>query len=71
MKRALSAVAAAVVVSMMALFLGRLWYDTPDNAVGYAKHYSRSHDAVIRVYDAAGKVIDYARLRFGRHGRIL
>ena len=24
---------------------------------GYAKSYSRSHDAVIRVYDAAGNVI--------------
>ena len=31
---------------------GRLWYAEPDatsNAVGYAKFYSRSHDAVIRV----------------------
>jgi hypothetical protein len=37
---------------------GRLWYDTPDNAVGYAMHYSRSHDAVIRVYDDAGNVIE-------------
>ena len=27
------------------------------NAVGYAKFYSRSHDAVIRVYDAADNVI--------------
>jgi hypothetical protein len=36
---------------------GRLWYDTPDNAIGYAMHSSRSHDAVIRVYDAAGDVI--------------
>ena len=36
---------------------GRLWYDTPDNAVGYAMHYSRSHDAVIRVYDDADNVI--------------
>jgi hypothetical protein len=34
---------------------GRLWYDTPDNAIGYAMHSSRSHDAVIRVYDAAGR----------------
>jgi len=25
------------------------------NAVGYAKFYSRSHDAVIRVYDEAGE----------------
>ena len=22
---------------------GRLWYDTPDNAIGYAMHRSRSH----------------------------
>jgi hypothetical protein len=36
---------------------GRLWYDTPDHAIGYAEHYSRSHDTVIRVYDAAGAVI--------------
>ena len=28
------------------------------NAIGYAKHYSRSHDAVIRVYDEAGNVIE-------------
>ena len=28
---------------------GRLWYDTPENAIGYAMHSSRSHDAVIRV----------------------
>ena len=37
---------------------GGLWYDTPDNAIGYAMHSSRSHDAVIRVYDAAGNVIE-------------
>ena len=30
---------------------GRLWCDTPDNAIGYAMHSSRSHDAVIRVYE--------------------
>src|SRR5262249_37159923 len=30
---------------------GQLWYDTPDNAIGYALHSSRSHHAVIRVYD--------------------
>ena len=28
------------------------------NAIGYAEHRSRSHDAVIRVYDAAGNVIE-------------
>ena len=40
---------------------GRLWYDglnVISNAVGYAEHFSRSHDAVIRVYDAAGNVIE-------------
>jgi hypothetical protein len=37
---------------------GRLWYDTPDNAIGYTMHSSRSHDAVIRVYDDAGYVIE-------------
>jgi hypothetical protein len=35
-----------------ALPFGRLWYGTPDNTIGYAMHSSRSHDAVIRVYDA-------------------
>ena len=30
---------------------GRLWYDTPADAIGYAMHSSRSHDAVIRVYE--------------------
>jgi hypothetical protein len=28
------------------------------NAIEYAKHRSRSHDAVIRVYDDAGNVIE-------------
>ena len=37
---------------------GRLWYDTPDNVVGYAMHSSRLHDAVIRVYDANGNVVE-------------
>jgi hypothetical protein len=36
---------------------GRLWYGEP-NAIGYAKFRSRSHDTVIRVYDAAGNVIE-------------
>jgi hypothetical protein len=30
---------------------GRLWYAKPDDAVSYAEHYSRSHDAVIRSFD--------------------
>jgi hypothetical protein len=28
------------------------------NAIGYAKFFSRSHDAVIRVYDEAGNVVE-------------
>jgi hypothetical protein len=29
-----------------------------ENAIGFATFFSRSHDAVIRVYDEAGNVID-------------
>jgi hypothetical protein len=39
------------------LLFGGLWYGEPD-AISYAKFNSRSHDAVIRVYDAAGNVIE-------------
>jgi hypothetical protein len=44
-----------------ALPFGRLWYGEPNaisNAIGYAKFRSRSHDALIRVYDDAGTVIE-------------
>ena len=40
---------------------GRLWYGEPNaisNAIGYAMQYSRSADAVIRVYDKAGNVME-------------
>ena len=40
---------------------GALWYGEPDaisNAVHSAKFFSNSHDAVIRVYDEAGNVIE-------------
>jgi RHS repeat-associated protein len=43
-----------------ALPFGRLWYDGPNaisSAIDYAKFFSRSHDAVIRVYDEAGKSV--------------
>lgn len=43
-----------------ALPFGGLWYAGPEaasNAIDYAKFRSRSHDAVIRVYDDAGKLI--------------
>ena len=41
-----------------ALPFGRLWYGEADDAIDYAKHRSRSHDAVIRVCDESGSVID-------------
>jgi hypothetical protein len=44
-----------------ALPFGRLWYGEPNavsNAVDYAKFFSRSYDAVIRVYDETGNVIE-------------
>jgi hypothetical protein len=40
---------------------GRLWYvqlNALSNAIGYAMHDSRSHDAVIRVCDDASNVIE-------------
>jgi hypothetical protein len=40
---------------------GRLWYGEPNaigNAIGYARHRSPSHHAVICVYDAVGNVIE-------------
>jgi hypothetical protein len=40
---------------------GRLWYGEPNavsNAIGYAQFYSRSHDAVIRVYDGTGSLME-------------
>jgi len=40
-----------------ALPFGRLWYIEPNavnNAVGYAKFFNRSHDAVIRIYAPDG-----------------
>jgi len=39
---------------------GRLWYGEPKavaNAIGYAEHFSRSHDAMTRVHDESGNVI--------------
>jgi hypothetical protein len=44
-----------------ALPFGALWYGEPDainNAVHSTKFFSNSHDAVIRVYDDAGNVIE-------------
>jgi len=40
-----------------ALPFGGLWYLKVPDAIKYAQHYSRAHDAVIRVYDESGKLI--------------
>lgn len=47
-----------------ALPFGALWYGEPDaisNAISYAKFYSRLHDAMIRVFDATGALVDAAQ----------
>ena len=41
-----------------ALPFGRLWYEDASAAVDYAKHCSRSHDGVIRVYDDVSNVLE-------------
>jgi len=44
-----------------ALPFGRLWYDGPNaasNAIGYARQFSRSQGAVIRLFDEQGNVIE-------------
>jgi len=41
---------------------GRLWYEQSPDAVGYAKFFSRSHDAVIRVFDKAGNLSETQQL---------
>jgi hypothetical protein len=47
-----------------ALPFGRLWYGEPNaisNAISHAKSFGCSHDAVIRVYDDACKLIEVHR----------
>jgi hypothetical protein len=44
-----------------ALPFGKLWYAEPNaisNAIGYAKIFSRSHRALIGVFDESGTVIE-------------
>jgi hypothetical protein len=49
-----------------ALPFGRLWYEDASAAFDYAKHSSRSHDAVIRVYDEPGNELEEADFYWGR-----
>jgi hypothetical protein len=39
-----------------ALPFGRLWYSESNDAIGYAKFYSRSDTAVVRVFDGIWRV---------------
>jgi hypothetical protein len=41
-----------------ALPFGRLWYGRAEDAVGYAKFYSRSHAMIVRVLDESGALIE-------------
>ena len=52
---------AALILISDVLPFGRLWYGEPNavsNAIGYAKFYSRSRGAMIRVFHEAGNVIE-------------
>ncbi len=44
-----------------ALPFGGLWCLKVADAIAYAKHHSRAHDAVIHIYDEAGKEIELHR----------
>ena len=41
-----------------ALPFGGLWYCKPDDAIGCARVYSRSHPVVIRVFDESDNVLE-------------
>jgi hypothetical protein len=41
-----------------ALPFGRLWYHEPNDAIGYAKFYSRSNAVVVRVFDESGVLVE-------------
>jgi len=40
-----------------ALPFGRLWYGRVEDAIGYAKFYSRSHLMIVRAFDESGAMI--------------
>jgi hypothetical protein len=54
-------IAAVALIVSGALPFGGLWYLQVSDAIGYAEHYSRSHNAVIQVYDESGKLIQVHR----------
>jgi hypothetical protein len=63
-----------VVLISDALPFGRLWYGQANaisNAIGYAMHRSRSHDAVIRVYDDASNLIETHEKAISKSGNFI
>jgi hypothetical protein len=42
---------------------GRLWFHKVEDAVDYGKCYSRSHGAIIRVFDQSGAVVERTSMR--------
>ena len=68
-KEAMSITAIAFVLIILLLVSIRPGTSRPTgNAIGYATHCKRSHDAVNRVYDTVGNVIEIARAQ-GRFQR--
>jgi hypothetical protein len=53
----------SVVTAFWGYHLNQSRAERISNAIDYAKHRSRSHHAVIRVYDEAGNVIETTRAR--------
>ena len=45
---------------------GRLWFHKVEDAVDYGKCYSRSHGAIIRVFDQSGAVVETHEYAAGR-----
>jgi hypothetical protein len=55
------AITVALIRSAAPLPFGRLWCGEPDainNAIGYAKFFSQSHPAIIRVFDESDAAIE-------------
>ena len=59
--------AAKLRFDVVAAAVGRLWYSQVSHALGYAEFYSRSHNAVIRVYDRCWQCDRDARARMAKN----
>jgi hypothetical protein len=46
-----------------ALPFGGLWYDQAEDAIGYAKFYSRARRGAVRVFDSAGAALNLHELK--------